>query len=473
MVDKACKERSISLECFIDERFIMDAWIIQTGHRISPFGDPPSEAQFAMGTVGSAVKVALEKRGLTIRHVDRDAPLPPFETHTVVLADHCYVSDKCLGDFLSLAFGSAEVLRLALANTPSSDYTRPTSSIVAHPFAAEGPAAKPSKSNETEQAATDYLAYDCFFIPKGHAPQATTAAGLLSTLQTEATAQIVTKREIGVEIRLPLLGNPEDTRMIFPITSTVACHVETWVHILWLNHLAFGIRFMELARTHKLWALGCALRAFPPSLPRLMKASVYRGKNVEIHPSAYVEASILGDGVKIGPRACVRNSILGPGVEVADHASVIACTMGDHSYITPKSFFVWSTAYPQAVISNYKMQMSVVGKGAASSTWAGLIDAKFQGTIEIMKNGEKVSTERQFLGSCLGHGAFVGAKALLHPGRELPNGTYLTMRPDELIQTIPDDLKPGIPVVRDGGTLITLEELKKRSEALNRQTEQN
>ena len=60
-----------------------------------------------------------------------------------------------------------------------------------------------------------------------------------------------------------------------------------------------------------------------------------------MHPTAHVEASILGDGVVIGPRATVRNSILGDGVEVADHASVIACTVGARSYVTPKTFFVW------------------------------------------------------------------------------------------------------------------------------------
>jgi hypothetical protein len=441
----------------------MEAWIIQTGAVVSPFGDPPREAQFAMQTIGQAVDDALIRRGLSVHLHHSEDQIDGAATDILVLADHCYVSDKCVGDFLGQVFGEKEILQLALGKTVSSEYTLPTSSVGEAPMPQTVAGAKRAKASGAEQDATHLLLYDCFYVPAGTMPSGQSALEMLATLREKASPRYILKREIGVDIRLPLLGNKDDTHMVFPITSTVACHVETWVHILWLNHLAFGIRFMELARAHKLWAFGRLLRSFPPTLPRLMKSCVRVGRNVEIHKTAYVEASILGDGVKIGPRACVRNSILAPGVEVGDHASVIACTVGENAFVTPKSFFVWSTAYPEAVISNYKMQMSVMGKGAASSTWAGLIDAKFQGYIHIMHKGQALSTERRFLGSCLGHGAYVGAKALLHPGRALPNKTYLTMRPDELIETIPDDLKPGVPVVREGGTLVPLEALRTKA----------
>ncbi|HEY4224073.1 MAG TPA: hypothetical protein VGO62_22110, partial [Myxococcota bacterium] len=256
------------------------------------------------------------------------------------------------------------------------------------------------------------------------------------------------------------LGDTKETQTIIPVTSTIAAHIEHWVHILWLNQLGFGIRWNDMLRNHKLWSLARALAAFPwTPFSRFFRSFVRKGRNVRIHPTAHVEASILGDDVVIGARASVRNSIIGNGVEVGDHATVLSTTLGDRAYVTPRTFVVWAAAYPDAVLTNYKLQVSLVGRGASLSTWAGMIDAKLQGHVEVKHDGKLRSTERSFIGSCIGHGAFVGAKVLIMPGREIPNGAFITMRPDELIVDVPRDLPQGVPLVRDGGSLVPLDRL--------------
>lgn len=438
------------------------AYIIETGRKLLPFGDVPDDALFADGTVRSAVSGALSRRGLEVVRVPAEGPLPSFDDAALVLADHTYVSDKCLGDFLAAAVDDERAQRLCLCRTPSAEYTRPVSSVAIEPLDGSGSGAIPPRGGRTDQAASERLAYDAFFVPAGKMPAATEGAALLSALRESSARRVVPKREIVREVRMPIVGDAEHTRMAFPITSTVACHVEHWVHVLWLNHLAFGIRWMELVRAHKAWAFWRVARAFPWGMPRLLESFVWRGDGVRIHPTAHVEASILGDGVVIGARASVRNSILGAGVTVEDNASVLTSVLGEGAYLTPKSFFVFGAAYPEAVISNYKMQMSLVGRRASSSTWAGLIDAKFQGAIEVLHDGALVSTERSFLGSCLGHEAHIGAKVLMMPGRALPNGAFVTMRPDELIREVPADLPPGVPFARHDGTLVPLTKLLER-----------
>lgn len=437
----------------------MRAYIIETGRRLLPFADAPDEALFADGTVRAAVAGALARRGIELERVPASGPLPSIDGPALVLADHTYVSDKCLGDFLVSAIDDDRPQRLALCRTPSVEYTRPVSSVSVEPLDASGAGAVPLRGGRTDQAASERVAYDAFFVPAGKLPVAADGPSLLAALRETSARRVVPKREIVREVRMPIVGDAEHTRMAFPITSTVACHVEHWVHVLWLNHLAFGIRWMELVRANKAWAFWRVARAFPWGLPRLMQSFVWRGKDVVIHPTAHVEASILGDGVVIGARASVRNSILGAGVHVEDNASVLTSVLGDGAYLTPKSFFVFGAAYPEAVISNYKMQMSLVGRRASSSTWAGLIDAKFQGAIEVLHDGKLVSTERSFLGSCLGHEAHIGAKVLMMPGRALPNGAFVTMRPEELIREVPADLPPGVPFARDAGTLVPLTKL--------------
>jgi acetyltransferase-like isoleucine patch superfamily enzyme len=440
----------------------MRAFVLDTGRLIEPFGEPPGHALFALGTVFDAVRASLERRGCEVVKVALGEEVPALGEACVVLADHCYVSDKALGDFLALCFGEPELARLALCKTPSSDYTRPVSSVATEPLDVSGPGARPVKGGRTDQAASERLAYDCYYVPPGKLPSSS-PSDLLAALRTDASRRVVPKRELVREVRMPIVGDAEHNKLLFPITSTVACHVEHWVHILWLNHLAFGIAWMELLRQHKAWALWRALAAFPYGLPRMLSSFVWRGKDAHIHPTAHVEASILGDGVRIGPRASVRNSVLGAGVEVGDHATVLTSVLGAGAYVTPKSFFVWGAAYPEAVISNYKMQMSLLGRRASSSTWAGLIDAKFQGAIEVLHDDERRSTERSFLGSCLGHHAHIGAKVLVLPGRSIPNGTFITMRPEELVREVPADLTPGVAMVRHEGTLVPLERLLQRA----------
>lgn len=450
----------------------MRVFVIETGHTLSPFGDPPGAMVFGHTHVGEATDRAFALLGHDVSRFVPGSALPDPKGPCIVLADHCLVSHKCAQDFLKkidATEAKGKISRLALCRTPASDYARPVGSVTLEPLDDSGLGARPEGARGVEAEATERCLYDCFYVPEGELPSPVASLALLEELRERGTAVVTKKREVGIEIRLPLLGDPEHTRMIYPVTSTVAGHVEHWVHVLWLNHQAFGVQIVDMARKDPAWAAKKAFGAWPPTDPaKVVPRLVHCGENVQIHPTATVEGSLLGDNVRIGARATVRNSVLGRDVEVGDHGSVIACTLADGAFVTPKSFFVWSTAFEGAVVNNLKMQMSVLGKGAASNHWAGMIDAKFQGSIGVSKDGKVVSTERSFLGSCIGHDGYIGAKAILMPGREIPNGVFVTMRPDELICEVPEDLPAGVPVVRDGGTLVPLSELRARLAAEGR-----
>ena len=436
----------------------MRALIVETGRLITPFLEPPPMALYAQTTMGAYVRDALTRRGIEITDVKVGERVESYAGITLVLADHTFVSTKCLGDFFDSALDVVQgampvAVRLALAKTPSVDFMRPVSSASVEPFDATGPGARPSKGWQVELAATERVAYDCFLVTA--VAGADSGLQYLEALRSSAVRVVVAKRELGIPLRLPVLGDAARTKALVPVTSTVAAHIEHWVHILWLNQMAFGTRWIEIVREHKLWTAWRGLASFPYlPIAHFFKSFVGKGRGVRIHPTAHVEASILGDGVVIGARASVRNSILGDGVEVGDHATVLSTTLGARAYVTPRTFTVWAAAYADAVITNYKLQVSLVGRGASLSTWAGLIDAKLQGEVDVKHDGKLLSTERSFIGSCIGHGAFVGAKVLIMPGREIPNGAYISMRPDELIVDVPTDLPAGVPLVRDRGTLV-------------------
>lgn len=454
----------------------MRAFVIRTGRRLSPFGDPPGEALYGNTTVGAHVRALLEKRGFVVEEKDASdivvgAAASAGSGPAVVIADHVFVSDRALGGFLAAAFdvvtAQKKPARLALAQTNSVNFTLPLSSAAREPFDDSGPGQKPAvKTNfltRREAAADARVAYDCFFVDDVAA--GVSGADLLARLRAEAVRVVVKKAELAFPMRMPTLGDGKNTILEMPLTSTQAHHIEHWVHILWLNQAAFGGRWFETVRSERVWCLARGLAVLPRLLwtrnPGVVTQSfVKRGKNVRIHPTANVEASFLGDNVVVGARASVRNSIVGDNVVIGDHASVLSSTLGNGVKVTPRTCVVWSAAYPDAILSNYKLQVSVIGKGASLSTWAGFIDAKLQGAVDVHHDGQLRSTERSFLGSCLGHGAHVGAKVLLLPGREVPNGALITMRDDELIRDVPADLPAGVAVVRDRGTLVPLTSLR-------------
>ncbi len=439
----------------------MRALIVNTTRQITPFLEPPGEALYGSTTVGASVRALLAARGLDVVTIDADEPVPAGPGPVVVLADHCFVTEKALGDFLGRAFDvvvtQKKSARLALAKSPSVQFTLPLSSATTEPFDADGPGAAPPRNTSAlqkhEMAASERVAYDCFFVDD---VTAATGGALLERLRHDSVRVVVPKGELGIPVRMPTLGDGAANIMLLPVTSTLCVHVQHWAHILWLNQAAFGTRWLEVARAHKLWCAWRLLTTFPWRLSSLMHRFVRTGKNARIHPTAWVEASIIGDDVVIGAKASVRNCVIGSGVVVGDHATVLGSTLADRVTVTPRTFVVSSAAYPDAVLSNYKLQVSLIGRGASLSTWAGFIDAKLQGAVDVMHDGALRSTERSFLGSCLGHGAHVGAKVLILPGREIPNGAFVVMRDDELIREIPVELPRGVPLVRDQGRLVPL-----------------
>ncbi|HEY4224103.1 MAG TPA: hypothetical protein VGO62_22265, partial [Myxococcota bacterium] len=187
----------------------MRALIVGTGRINTPFQEEPGLALYGDTTMGAAVRSFLVRRGFTVDTVDAGAPIAASNEATVVLADHTFVSDKCLGDFLKKAVDVVSApARLALARTPSVDFTTPVSSIAIEPFDASGVGAKPAKGWAVELNASERAAYDCFFVDA--LPAAASGAALLDDLRARSLRVVVEKRELGIPLRLPILGDTKE-----------------------------------------------------------------------------------------------------------------------------------------------------------------------------------------------------------------------------------------------------------------------
>lgn len=427
------------------------AVILHCPDLISPFQEPAVQALFTGESIASTQDQAFG-RGLGFEVVRAQTPTEalaavkaaPAGRPVLLLLDRVYVSQKAARDFLKASQRAPRPCALALSINASVEYTLPLQDAL----------------RDGERVVHDVLRVDGATLPE---PQGDDPETWIRAVQAQATPVEVKKREVVADVPLPTIGEGERRTLRYPVTSTVVVPITHWVHILWLNQIAFGIRWMDLLRRRPLWALWRVMTTFSLNRHKLMDRMVARGRGCDVHPSASVSASILGKDVKIGANATVRNSIIGDGVIIEDHAVLLNTVVGQDALVTTNSFLVSDVIYPEATVGNFKLQVSLVGRGAFLNVWASFIDAKFVGHVRVNKGGQLVSSERAFLGSVVGHRAKVAAKVLVQAGREIPNDAVVVMRPDEIIREVPKNLPANVPLVRDRGTLVPLgEETKQR-----------
>jgi carbonic anhydrase/acetyltransferase-like protein (isoleucine patch superfamily) len=418
------------------------AVILRTETSIAPFDEHVSAAFFSGETLAETQDRAMSAIGLEVvraKNVE-EAIASAGPGPTLLMLDRTYVSEKALRDFVRGCRASDGPSALALTKNVSVEYTLPIQDL-----------------RDDGQR----VVHDVVWVPKPAGvlpPSDPDPVAWIHALRDRATPLEVPKREIAVEVQLPVIGEQTRTTMQYPITSTIVVSIEHWVHVLWLNQIAFGIRWMELIGRRPIWAFLRALGAWSIDRDRILAHMVSKGRGTKIHPTATVASSILGRDVEVGPHVTVRNSIIGDGAILQDHSVILNSVIGGRCLITENTVLVSCASYPEATIGNYKLQVSLIGRGAYVSVWAGFIDAKFKGSVQVSHKGALVSTERAFLGSVVGHRAKVAAKILIQPGREIPNDAWIVMRPDEVVSEIPRDLAAGRPLVRDRGTLVPLGE---------------
>jgi hypothetical protein len=87
---------------------------------------------------------------------------------------------------------------------------------------------------------------------------------------------------------------------------------------------------------------------------------------------------------------------------------------------------------------------------------------KVLGDVQVIHRGQKVGTGKAFLACCIGHRAVLGARVLIHAGREIPNDLLMVSRPEDVVAHIPPDLPANTPLVRHEGGLVPLKNLRNR-----------
>jgi UDP-3-O-[3-hydroxymyristoyl] glucosamine N-acyltransferase len=274
-------------------------------------------------------------------------------------------------------------------------------------------------------------AYDLFLTEKG-APELR-----LEELRAQAyEVQVLFQVDIQ-PIRTDGNG-PAPHTIELPRSGPLVAHVTSWPHLLWLMQMA--------PFSHRAEVLGDATAASRKNVV---------GNNVRVHKTAVVEGSVLLDGVEVEAHATVMDSVLGEGVRVADHTAIHHSVIGGGCSTLGDGFLRRVVALKGSTISNMDLREVVLGRGVFIT--AGVIfftgsrghNAPCGQSPETLQDSGHAE-----LGGAVGHGCVLGTRAIFEPGRALPGGTVIVMRPEEGVLHMPVGLPAGTLTAWDNAALV-------------------
>ena len=332
----------------------------------------------------------------------------------LVVSDNVFISKRALKAFYGAAKKKTSTKTMVLVMPPSRQ-TELFSPLQDIPETKEG------------------FIYDIFFIPAG-------VSGVLKDLTNIDTCEtvVIPYREILLSQRIPhfILG-ASSPRMEVPLTSTVVLKVRHWLHVLRLAHLWPQIRLIENAQRNwwrTAWRLiwGFSLN------PQKRRATYYDRfcdfeKGCHIHPTATVEASVVGKNVTIGAYANIVGTVLGDNVVIEDRANINYSVLGNDTFVSKNSTIVASVAFGPTDVCVNGIQYSLVDEACALTSWAKPLDASPHGPIRVLDNDNLREVGELPCGVAFAKNSYVGADVMIAPGRAIAGGQTLTRAKEDLI----------------------------------------
>ena len=399
--------------------------VVALSEPLQPFGLIADLCPLGATTFGATRDQTLRALGLT----------PPAQKATaattimgpaLVMSDELWVTRRALRSFLQLTTSLSSAVRLAL----------PASRLLQ--------LMEPLQDLEHEPAGG--CVFPCAFVPAGTtmtAAEALTAPGML-----------IPYREILMAVPVPraLLGR-ELATTTWPLTSTVALRVRHWLHVLRASHLAPQVYLLERALADPLRSAVRALLGLRLNKNARFSAwkrqFVFRGQRTFIHPSAIVEASVIGDDVTIGAQAVVLQSVIGDGVVIEQRAHVAQSTLGARTFVSLNSSMQACCTFADADACANNLHGCVVGAGAGLSSFARGLDTVVDGPVRVDDNGTLRSAGELPCGVAFGPGCYVGANVTIAAGRVVGAGVRVLGPPQGILRRIGSE-QPGTFVVDDG-----------------------
>lgn len=145
------------------------------------------------------------------------------------------------------------------------------------------------------------------------------------------------------------------------------------------------------------------------------------GKNCDIHPTAVIEGSVMGDNVRIGANAYIQFLHIGDNVDISEFSHIRFSSIGSNTQVITSARISLCLVYPRIFFIAQGLQFAVVER-EAQLYFSIYSDYRLYGKpLKTLFRGKLVDSHMPFLGSVIGHRSKVAAGLVLAPGRVVPN----------------------------------------------------
>ena len=398
--------------------------VVAVSAPLPPFGVVVDECPLGSSTFGAARAQTLQACGLK-EPQHKTAPSSSVTGPCLVLSDELWITRRALKAFLQASSSSSQPVRLALPPSRLLELTLPLQDV---------------------EAVDGGAVFPCVFVP----------AGVTTTLAEAWKCEpvVVAYKELLIVMPVPrwLMGR-EAATTTWPLTSTVVMRARHWLHVLRASHLAPQVWLIERALADPLRSGVRALLGLrPTSTARFLawkRQFVFRGKNTVIHPSAVVEASVIGDDVIIGPQAVVLQSVIGDGVVIEQRAHIAQSTLGARTFVSLNSSMQACCTFADADACANNLQACLVGSKSGLTSFARALDTVVGGHVRVDDDGALRSVGELPCGVAFGPGCYVGANVTIAAGRVIPAGVRVVGAPAGVLRRVGKEAA-GTFVVDDG-----------------------
>jgi acetyltransferase-like isoleucine patch superfamily enzyme len=373
----------------------MKAYMIESNKKIEPFGDHPHDCLIANRKLGDLQKEALQSLGMELQVTTSSIQVDDSEEH-IVFDDSLFFTKELLREFIG---GSQRAKGCTVCAVKPGLVTRstmiPTQDVRIH---------------------DDRVEYSLRYSPG-------------RDLRGEVAPVVIDPEQYSERLPLPehIHGGSE---MRIPVTDTLLVQVDHWAN-LWAANistlLAEVARLRNAPRSH---LVKLALQARSLNKWKVLRQLNRIGRNCDIHPTAYIEGSTIGDNVTVGAGSVIRLSLIGEGTGIGSNTTIECSVIGNGCAFDSMSGAFGSVLCPGTATSAKLIYLSLCGRNSFLADGVILTDFRFDGkNVTVMKDSAAIDTGNVGLGACLGHGVYLGAGCVVAPGRAIPNGLRLV--PDE------------------------------------------
>jgi carbonic anhydrase/acetyltransferase-like protein (isoleucine patch superfamily)/8-oxo-dGTP pyrophosphatase MutT (NUDIX family) len=391
--------------------------MVKSDKKIEPFNEHPQDCLIANRKLRDLQRESLEELGIELKETSHASQIHDKNEH-LIFNDRLLFTAELVKEFLAksrrLKSNTVCALKPGLTTTRTIIATQ---DIQIHP---------------------DRIEYDLTYVPAATAPG-------------QRVPVVIDADESVVSILMPkhMFGEREYN---IPMTDRIIIQIDHWAN-LWAA--CMGVLLSEgakLNKVSKIRQLGLAIKTRAFNRWEVLHHLDRIGRNCDIHPTSYLEFSTIGDNVTVGAGCVIRESIVGDGTFIGDNATIELSVLGEGCHIRSGSVISYSTCYPGTFIDCHLVELSLCGRDTFIGGGVVLTDFRLDGKhVTVMKGETMIDTGNTFLGSCIGHGVYLGAGSIVAPGRAIPNGMHLVPEVSRIITNCtPEDI-PGYRRLNQSG----------------------